>query len=94
MRSAFQLGAAGIFIIGSRFKKQSSDTTKTYRHVPLREYETFDEYYQNLPYFTRIVGIEFGGKDIKDFCYPERCSFLLGNESFGIPPNIIKNVIM
>ena len=37
-RSAFQLGAAGIFLIGNRFKKHASDTTSAYRHIPLRQY--------------------------------------------------------
>ncbi len=88
-RSAYQLGAAGIFTIGKRYKNQASDTTKTFKHIPLREYKSFEEYYSNLPYSCQLVGIEQNGKDLKNFCYPERISFLLGNENYGLPKNII-----
>ena len=37
-RSAYQLGAAGIFVIGRSYRKQTSDTESTLRLVPLRHY--------------------------------------------------------
>lgn len=61
-RSAYQLGAAGIFTIGHRYKTQASDTLKTYRHVPLRQYENFDQFLAARPHDCPLIGIEFGGK--------------------------------
>ncbi len=88
-RSAFQLGAAGIFVIGKRFPKQASDCLKTWRHVPLREYADFDGYYQALPYDCRVVAIEMGGKPLAGFNHPERASYLLGAEDHGLPAEIM-----
>lgn len=43
-RSAFQMGAAGIFVVGQRWPEgQASDTVKAWRHVPLRKYADLDE---------------------------------------------------
>lgn len=88
-RSAYQLGANGIFVIGKRYKHQSSDTTKTYRHIPLREYLTFDEFYNNIPFDTQLIGIEMGGKFLDEFTHPERAVYLLGAEDHGLPSDII-----
>lgn len=51
-REAYLYGADFIFTIGRRYKKQSSDTTKTIRHLPLWEFKTFEE-------FKKAVGIFF-----------------------------------
>ena len=40
-RSAYQLGAAFVFTIGRRYKKQASDTYNTTLHIPLYHYESF-----------------------------------------------------
>ncbi len=89
-RSAYQLGATGIFTIGKRFISQASNTTQSQKHIPLREYPSFEEYKKNLPYDCQIVAIEEGGKNIKNFCYPSRISFLLGAEEHGLPLEIIE----
>lgn len=87
-RSAYQLGATGIFIIGKKFKSQCTDTCKSHLNIPLREYKTFDEYYSNLPYDCQLIGIEMGGRKLRDFCHPIRASYLLGNEAYGLPKEI------
>lgn len=84
-RSAFQLGASGIFTIGHRWPdRQSSDTYKSYRHVPYRKYDTLQSLADHLPYDCRIVGIEIGGQFLSNFCHPERCIYLLGAEDHGL----------
>lgn len=90
MRSAFQLGASGVFTIGRRYQRQSSDTTKSYRHLPVRHFLTFDEYVAALPMDTPIVAVEFGGKPVEEFTHPERASYLLGAEDSGLPHDVIK----
>lgn len=92
LRSAYQLGAAGAFVIGPRFKKQTSDTTRSHRHMPIRQYQSFDDLKNNLPYDSQIVAIEspeYGGKYLKNFIHPIRAIYLLGAEDSGLPQHIV-----
>jgi tRNA G18 (ribose-2'-O)-methylase SpoU len=89
-RSAFQLGAAGIFLIGSRFKPQASDTLKTYRHVPLRQFDTFEQFLDARPYDCQLIGIEMGGTPLSSFKHPERAIYLLGAEDGGLPSHVLR----
>lgn len=84
-RSAFQLGAAGIFLTGDHFKKQASDTVKAYRHIPLREYRDFDHFQSARPYDCMLVGVEMGGRSLSGYTHPERAIYLLGAEDSGLP---------
>lgn len=91
LRSAYQLGAAGVFVIGARYKPQSSDTLKSYKHIPLRHYDTFDEMYNNLPYGAMLVGVEMGGMPLSEVKgHPQQAVYLLGSEDNGLPEKIIK----
>jgi len=86
-RSALILGADFIFLIGKRFKKMSSDTTKTFKTIPLYEYETFEQFKKNLPYGCQIIAIELdnNSESIEYFKHPLNCVYLLGAEDHGIP---------
>jgi len=88
-RSAYQLGAAGIFTIGKRYRQQGSDTLKTWRHVPLREFPSLDTWYDALPYNALVVGVEMGGKALQDFIHPARAVYLLGAEDRGLSPQAL-----
>jgi tRNA G18 (ribose-2'-O)-methylase SpoU len=85
-RTARIFGAAFIFTIGSRYKKQSSDTLSSHRHIPLYNYATFDDFYNSLPYDCQLVGVELdeNSTPISDFRHPERCVYLLGAEDTGL----------
>ena len=83
-RSAYQLGASGIFTIGARYKQSAADTTRSYRHIPLRMYETIEQFKGVVPYDCPVVAVEIGGKDIRDFEHFERCIYLLGAEDHGL----------
>lgn len=88
-RSAYQLGAAGIFTIGKRYKNQPSDTYKTPYHIPLRHYENWDQFQANIPLGTQLIGIEMGHRPLSTFVHPERAIYLLGAEDHGLPQNIL-----
>lgn len=88
-RSAFQVGAAGIFTIGRRFAPQASDTLKSWRHVPMRHFLTFEDMLAARPYSCELVGIEMGGKPLREFSHPERAIYLLGAEDYGLPADIL-----
>lgn len=85
-RTARIFGASFIFTIGNRYKKQASDTLASHRHIPLYNYDTFDEFYKSLPYDCRLIGIELdeNSTPISGFNHPERCVYLLGAEDTGL----------
>lgn len=84
-RSAYQMGASGIFTIGKRYKRQASDTVKAHRHIPLREFLDMDDFMSALPYGCPVVAVEMGGDPIEGFRHPERAVYLMGAEDHGIP---------
>lgn len=90
-RSANIYGASYIFTIGRRYKKQSSDTLKTYRHIPLFHYDNYEEFRRNLPHDVQIVCLENneGAVDLRTFNHPQRAIYLLGSEDNGLPDNIL-----
>lgn len=85
-RSAHLLGAAYIFTIGRRYRKQPADTTKAWRSLPLFHYETFEEFYAAIPYDCRLIGVELDArsKPLETYAHPERCIYLLGAEDHGL----------
>lgn len=89
MRSAYQLGAAGVFTIGRRYREQASDTLKTFRHVPVRHFATFDEFNAARPMAARLVGVEMGGKALGETSHPQSAVYLLGAEDHGLPPDVL-----
>lgn len=88
-RSAYQLGAAGVFTIGRRYKHQPGDTVKAMRHIPLRHFANFEEFKQQRPVGAVLVGIEMGGRPLSDFVHPKQAIYLLGAEDNGLPPEIL-----
>jgi tRNA G18 (ribose-2'-O)-methylase SpoU len=60
-RSAYQLGAAGIFTIGRPYSHQTSDTSHAMQQIPMRHYLTFDDFLVARPVGAALVGIEMGG---------------------------------
>lgn len=88
-RSAYQLGASGIFTVGQRYRRQASDTYKAERHIPCRQYADFDALFAALPHGAPIVAVEMGGQPLAGFKHPERAVYLLGAEDHGIPPAVL-----
>lgn len=97
LRSAYQLGASGAFVIGRKFKKQSSDTCGSHNHMPIREYMDFDEFLAARPYGSQLVAVEspdYGGRFLGQFTHPLRATYLLGSEDCGLPKKIVDNCDM
>ena len=91
-RSAHNFGASFIFTIGARYKKQCSDTTKAWKHIPLFNYKTFTEFNNLRPCDSPLIAIEQTNKSksIREFKHPERAIYLLGAEDYGIPSKILE----
>jgi tRNA G18 (ribose-2'-O)-methylase SpoU len=84
-RTAYQLGAAGVFTIGRRYERQPSDPFVVERQIPLRNFENFDQFLAQRPINTLLVGIEMGGTPLGLFDHPPQAIYLLGAEDFGLP---------
>lgn len=92
-RSAAILGADFMFIIGRRFKIQSSDTVKSWKHIPLYHYADFTDFNSHRPKDSILVGVEFTSKArrIETYDHPERAVYLLGAEDTGLPDYVLSN---
>ncbi len=88
-RSAYQLGASGIFTIGKAHPQQHSDTEAVWRHIPYRRYASFEQFKASLPYGCQLVGLELSGNPLGGFHHPARCVYLLGSEANGLPSSIL-----
>jgi len=90
-RSAQNLGASFIFTIGNRYAKQACDTHDAVKSIPYYHYNTFDDFYKNLPKGARLVGVELikDAVDLETFHHPRRCVYLLGAEDHGLSKKAI-----
>ena|SRR3990167_5044339 len=85
-RTAQAFGVDFIFTIGGRYYRQNSDTTKAWKHLPLHEYGSVDDFFRSKPRDSEVVGIEIadGSVPLPRFQHPERAIYLLGAEDIGI----------
>jgi len=92
-RSANIFGADFIFTIGRRYAKQSSDTMKTPRHIPLFNFADWDDFMAHIPYDCPVIAVELDDDSvpIKHFVHPQRCIYLLGAEDSGIPKSVLNH---
>ncbi|MEZ4634267.1 MAG: RNA methyltransferase [Caldilineaceae bacterium] len=87
-RSAYQLGAA-TFSPWARYRKQSTDTAKTWLHIPLFQFPSFEDLHSVGPHAAPIVAIEAGGTPLPEFAHPDRAIYLLGAEDGGLPNHVL-----
>jgi tRNA G18 (ribose-2'-O)-methylase SpoU len=91
-RSAFNFGASFLVVIGRRHKAQSSDTVKSFKHIPLFEYPSWEAFKEGgVPKDCRLVSVEQWeqSKPLETFEHPERCIYVLGAEDDGLPGKIL-----
>ena len=88
LRNCSCFGADFISIIGPRFqkfKRQASDTLKTWRHIPVFEYLEFADFYNHITHDCQLISIEVDGEDIRTFIHPQRSIYLFGPEDGTLP---------
>lgn len=90
-RSAQILGASALFTIGRRYLGAASDTTKAWRHIPLFNTASFEEFRELLPLECQLVGVELVDRapTLRRFRHPQRAIYLLGAEDEGLPDSIL-----
>jgi tRNA G18 (ribose-2'-O)-methylase SpoU len=88
-RSAYQLGAAGVFVVGRRYERMSSDTYNTPNQIPLRQFLTFDDFLAARPFAAPLVVVEQGGVPLHRAKHPRRAVYVLGAEDNGVPRAVL-----
>lgn len=96
-RSAYQLGAAGIFTIGRPYRHQASDTADAEFNIPLRYYPALEDLLAARPKGAQLVGVEMpapgapqvNAVPLSQFNHPAQAIYLLGAESSGLPPGVL-----
>ena len=85
-RTAQILNADFLFLIGARFNRQASDTMCSWRHLPVFEYDTVEDFQKHRPYDCKLIGIEMtdSATPITEFTHPKRACYLLGAEDNGL----------
>ncbi|MEN6462791.1 MAG: RNA methyltransferase [Syntrophomonas sp.] len=91
-RTANIYGADFLFLIGKRFKRQSSDTLRSERHIPLFEYQNFDDFNNHRPWGCPLIGVEMcqNATPLSQFKHPQRACYLLGAEDNGLTREAIE----
>lgn len=91
-RSADLLGASFIFTVGRRYKREPSDTMKSWRHIPLLNFSSLDDLWDHLPFDCRVVGVELqdDAKPLAEYRHWQRAIYLLGAEDHGLTPEAIE----
>jgi tRNA G18 (ribose-2'-O)-methylase SpoU len=90
-RSAYIFNADFIFTINKRFRKQCTDTPKSFKHIPVYHYKDINDFYNHMPFDCRLIGVELDekAKILQKFIHPERCIYLLGSEDNGLSKNAL-----
>lgn len=92
MRSAFIYGASYIFTIGSPYSKSKSDTTKSWRHIPLFQYADIEDFWNHIPLDASVIGIEINAElavPLTSFQHPQKAIYLLGPEGGSLTEDIL-----
>lgn len=90
-RSAYQSGAASLFVVGPR--KQLSflaDTTSAWQHIPFIQHMDWNSFAIAQPYDAQWVAVEMGGEPLETFEHPVRACYILGSEDNGLPKSVIQ----
>lgn len=92
LRTAQVFGADFIFLIGKRYQKQYSDSMNSWKHIPLFEYKDFDDFYQHLPYKSKLIAVEItaNSQPIHSYKHPKSACYLLGSEDYGLPKEALE----
>lgn len=87
MRAASCYRAGMVVTSGKRFKKEPTDTMKTYRHIPTLN---VDDVFDAIPYDCVPVAVDLieGATPLPEFLHPERAFYIFGAEDATLSSRI------
>lgn len=88
LRAAGCYGAAMVATSGVRYRKSPTDTTKTFRHIPLIQ---CDDLHAVIPYDCVPVAVDLvpGAESLVEYKHPERAFYVFGPEDGTIGAEIL-----
>lgn len=94
MRSAWNMGAAMVFTVGRRYKREPSDVTATWKKLPILHFDDWDSARRNLPMDWVPVAVELaeGAESLVTFEHPRCAVYILGPEDGSISYGAISPV--
>lgn len=95
VRSAYCMGASAVYIIGHRWRGDSCDTAKAWRHMPVMHFVHWDEYLRHAPKGWMNVGVEITDNSVAlpRFIHPKHCVYLLGPEDGSLNKRALETCI-
>lgn len=88
LRAADVYGADFVSIVGKRYHKTATDTTKAYRNLPIFHCDSLTK---AIPYDCIPIGIELcdKAKPIYNFVHPSRAFYIFGQEDGSLGKSIL-----
>lgn len=88
LRAAHCYGASLVAISGTRMRRQHSDVSKAWRHIPT---VCTDDLHSVIPYDTAPVAIELieGARPLCDYVHPQRAFYVFGPEDSSLGAKVI-----
>ena len=93
IRTAKQMGAAYVFTIGEKYKKNQILVNKIDQKIPIFFFKNWKDFKESISDNIKIIGIELTdkSKNLSTFEHPKNCIYLLGSEDYGINDEKILN---
>lgn len=85
MRSAYQLGADGVFTIGKRYQRQAGDIFNFGKHLPIEHFDDWLAFKAQMNSEFSLIAVEKGGVSLSGFEHPQNAIYCLGAEDYGLP---------
>lgn len=88
LRAGHVYGTSLIVLSGQRFKKQSTDTTKAWRHIPFIQ---VSDVFEAIPYDCVPIAVDLvdGATNLIKYTHPERAFYIFGAEDQTLGKRIL-----
>ena len=88
LRACSCYGASLVAIQGKRYKRESTDTSAAWRHIPLVHTDSLKDI---IPFDCIPVAVEItpDAKSLISFVHPERAFYIFGAEDGSIPKEVL-----
>lgn len=86
LRSAHNFGAAMVFTVGRRYRRQASDTENAVRKLPVLHFSSWEEFRDHAPIDWVPIAVELGADAVPlvNYQHPRNALYILGPEDGSV----------